>query len=155
MAVDTDTRKFSAVHLGSPWRGVCNIPSGALDEPEWFSLLFLYNEFAAAAGSPPVLLSSIPNLSAALDSGTHQYELGDYFSGATSYAIAPAVEAGWTFSTTTGQLEIDTDAEDTFGPYTVTATNANGDTDSNAFLVVVAESFGTARRMRIAIDTGI
>jgi hypothetical protein len=89
---------------------------------------------------PPVLLGSIPNLSAAFDTGAHQYELGDYFSGATSYAIAPAVEAGWTFNTTTGQLEIDTDDEGTFGPYTVTATNGNGSTDSNAFTVKVSVS---------------
>lgn len=108
-----------------------------------------------ALNAPPTLLDSIPNLSAAYDSGTHQYELGDYFSGATSYAIDPAVEAGWTFNTTTGQLEIDTDAEATFGPYTVTATNANGDTDSNAFLVFVTTYSGQPRRLRISIDTGI
>lgn len=52
MSLDTDTRKFSAINLGSPWRGVCNIPSGALDEPEWFSLAYLYNEFAAGAALP-------------------------------------------------------------------------------------------------------
>ncbi len=50
MAVDTDTRKFSAVNLNNPWRGIGAIPSGALDEPEWFSLLHLYNEFAAEEG---------------------------------------------------------------------------------------------------------
>ena len=94
----------------------------------------------AGVGDPPVLLGSIPNLSAAFDSGTHQYELGDYFSGATSYAIDPAVETGWTFNTTTGQLEIDTDDEATFGPYTVTATNASGNTDSNVFTVKVSIS---------------
>jgi hypothetical protein len=88
----------------------------------------------------PVALGALPNISAGYNTGTHQYELGDYFSGATSYAIAPAVEAGWTFNTGTGQLEIDTDAEATFGPYTITASNANGDTDSNAFSVKVGTS---------------
>jgi hypothetical protein len=102
--------------------------------------LQLNNLLMDAGAQPPVLLGSIPNISAALDSGTHQYELGDYFGGATSYAISPAVETGWTFNTTTGQLEIDTDDADTFGPYIVTATNANGDTDSNAFTVKVSDS---------------
>lgn len=46
--MDTDTRKFSAMNIGCPWRGVNAIPAGALDEPEQFSLLYLYNEFAAA-----------------------------------------------------------------------------------------------------------
>lgn len=87
---------------------------------------------------PPVLLGLIPNISAAANSGTHQYDLGFYFSGATSYAIDPAVESGWSFDTGTGILEIDTDDEDTFGPYTVTATNAQGDTESNAFTVRVS-----------------
>lgn len=52
MALDTDTRKFSAINLGSPWRGICNIPSGALDEPEWLSIVHLYNEFAAGEAPP-------------------------------------------------------------------------------------------------------
>lgn len=51
MAIDTDTRKFSAMNIGCPWRGVNNIPSGAVDEPEQFSLLYLYNEFAAEAAA--------------------------------------------------------------------------------------------------------
>jgi hypothetical protein len=50
MAVDTDTRKLSAVHVGLPWRNNFAIPSGALDEPEMFSVVHLYNEFAAAIG---------------------------------------------------------------------------------------------------------
>jgi hypothetical protein len=92
----------------------------------------------AAAGDPPVLLGQIPNLSALFDSGTHQYDLSVYFSDATTYAIDPAVETGWSFDTNTGVLEIDTDDEDTFGPFVVTATNANGGTDSNAFTVRVS-----------------
>lgn len=55
--MDTDTRKFSAMNPGCPWRGVNCIPSGALDEPEQFSLLYLYNEFAAA---PPPASGDYP-----------------------------------------------------------------------------------------------
>lgn len=99
-----------------------------------------------ALNAVPVLIGSIPNISAAFDSGTHQYDLSEYFSGATSYAIDPAVEAGWSFNTGTGVLEIDTDDESTFGPYTVTATNASGSTASNAFTVKVSESTAHAFR---------
>lgn len=96
------------------------------------------NNLLAANNSPPTLLGSIPNFSAAFNSGTHQYDLSAYFANATSYAISPAVETGWSFDTGTGLLTIDTDDEATFGPYTVTATNANGDTDSNAFTIRVS-----------------
>lgn len=87
----------------------------------------------------PTLLGQIPNLSAAFDSGTHTVQLGDYAANFTSVSISPAIEAGWTFNTTTGELVYDTDDEDTFGPYIVTFTNANGDTASNAFLVTIAD----------------
>jgi hypothetical protein len=116
------------VALGVIWA------DGVWNEAIWNTAIWAQ----AAADDPPILLGQIPNLSAGFDTGTHQYELGAYFSGATSYAIDPPVETGWTFNTTTGQLEIDTDAEATFGPYVVTATNANGDTDSNAFTVRVS-----------------
>jgi hypothetical protein len=92
----------------------------------------------------PVQLDQLPNLSAGFDTGEHAYALSAYFSGATSYAIDPAVETGWSF--VVGLLTIDTDDEDTFGPYTVTATNDNGDTESNAFTVKV--SIGTVRAYR-------
>jgi hypothetical protein len=87
---------------------------------------------------PPVLLANIPNLAAAFDSGEHEYDLSVYFSGATSYAISPAVEDGWDFNTSTGLLTIDTDDEDTFGPFTVTASNDDGETPSNEFTVRVS-----------------
>jgi hypothetical protein len=48
MAIDTDDRKFSAINIGSPWRGVNSIPSGALDAAEMQSLAFLYTEIEAA-----------------------------------------------------------------------------------------------------------
>lgn len=93
-----------------------------------------------AAAIPPTLLEQLPNISAAFDSGTHQYDLSEYFSGADTYAIDPAIETGWSFDANTGVLTIDTDDEDTFGPYTVTATNGSGDTDSNTFTVKVSQS---------------
>jgi hypothetical protein len=91
----------------------------------------------AEGTDPPVLVGSIPNISETENTGTHQYDLSAYFLGADTYAIAPAVETGWSFDTGTGILEIDTDALGTFGPFIVTATNGNGDTPSNEFSVEV------------------
>jgi hypothetical protein len=88
----------------------------------------------------PVLLGNIPNLRERQNTGTHQLDTSQYFASADTYAIAPAVEAGWTFDVNTGLLTIDTDAVGTFGTYVVTATNANGDTPSNAFSVEVYEA---------------
>jgi hypothetical protein len=85
----------------------------------------------------PVLLGNIPNLRERQNTGTHQLDTSQYFASGTTYAIAPAIEAGWSFDTNTGLLTIDTDAVGTFGTYVVTATNANGDTPSNAFSVEV------------------
>lgn len=85
----------------------------------------------------------VPNFSAPFNSGTHQFEIADYVtgeSGANPFAISPAVEAGWSFNTATGRLTIDTDDENTFGPYTVTVSNVNGSTPLNGFTVKVSES---------------
>lgn len=86
----------------------------------------------------PVQVDQIPNFSAGSNTGTHAYELEVYFTGETSFSISPAVEVGWSFSTSTGVLTIDTDADGTFGPYTVTATNTSGSTPSNTFTVKVS-----------------
>ncbi len=103
--------------------------------------VFQIDAFQQEVGSP-VLVGTIPNIVHTYNTGTHSYALGAYFLGADSYAIAPAVETGWTFNTVTGELVIDTDAVATFGPFTVTATNGNGDTPSNAFTVEVVAAGG-------------
>jgi hypothetical protein len=93
------------------------------------------------APTAPVQISDIPSIVALLDSGEHEYALSQYFSDADSYAIAPALETGWSFDTDTGLLTIDTDDEDEFGPFTVTATNDVGDTESNEFSITVTDRF--------------
>jgi hypothetical protein len=99
--------------------------------------------------SPPVFQGTIPDIFQRRDTGSHQYNLGAYFIGADSYSISPAVETGWSFDTNTGVLTIDTDAIGLFGPFTVTATNAFGDTPSNAFDVEVAvKNTGAGRPKR-------
>ena len=137
MAVDTALKRRSIVHLHAPWRGVLPRPDGAYTARDRYTLAGLYSGLVAAA---PVQVEAIGNLSAGFDTGTHDFDLSGYFSGQTSYSIAPAVEAGWALDTGTGVLTIDTDVADTFGPYTVTATNAAGSVESNAFTVKVSES---------------
>lgn len=87
----------------------------------------------------------IPNISAGFNTGAHQYDLSAYFIGSgLSYAIDPAVEAGWNFDDVTGVLTIDTDDASAFGPYTVTASNGNGSDDS-VFNVYVTTLRGQPR----------
>jgi hypothetical protein len=137
VALDTVLRRQSAIGVCSPWRSVLPRPDASVDVEDRYTVAGLY---AGIISATPEFEGPIGNIAAAFDSGTHAYDLSLYFSGATSYAIAPAIETGWTFDTNSGLLTIDTDDEDTFGPYTVTATNASGDTVSNAFTVKVAVS---------------
>lgn len=85
----------------------------------------------------PVFSGAIPDISVTENTGTHSYDLSTYFTGATSYSISPSVESGWSFNTSTAELIIDTDVVSSFGPYTVTGTNAGGSDSSNAFNVEV------------------
>jgi hypothetical protein len=107
------------------------------------------NNLLEAADSAPTFQGTIPDIFERKDTGTHDYDLSPYFIGADSYSISPAVETGWTFNTSTAVLTIDTDALGLFGPYTVTATNAFGTADSNAFDVEVAvKNTGAGRPKR-------
>lgn len=118
-------------------------------------LLLQQNNLLESGDIPPVFSGPIQNIFQRQNTGTFSYSLGSYFAGADSYAIDPAVETGWTFDTNTGVLVIDTDAIGNFGPFTVTATNASGDTDSNAFYVEVAVAntgAGRSRRRRYLVE---
>jgi len=97
----------------------------------------LYGSFSGKAASPPVFSGTIADISVSANTGTYQYDYSGNFTGATSYSIAPAVEAGWSFNTSTAILEIDTDASGVFGAYVVTGTNITGSDASNAFSVSV------------------
>lgn len=87
--------------------------------------------------SAPIFTGSIPDKTETQNTGTHAYQLGVYFSLANSYSIAPPVQPGWSFDTTTAELDITTAVLGAFGPFTITATNAAGSTPSNAFNVTV------------------
>lgn len=137
MAIDTALRRQSAIYVGSPWRAVLPRPDSSVDVEDRYTVGLCYGGIVSAS---PEFDGPIGNISAGSDSGEHQYEMAFYFAGATTYAIDPAVETGWSFNTNSGLLTIDTDADGTFGPYTITATNASGDTESNPFTVKIAES---------------
>ena len=107
--------------------------TGVWDQTVWADGVWREGEAA------PVFTGTISDISVTFDTDTHDYDISAYFTGATSYSIAPAVEAGWIFNTSTGLLTIDTDDAQAFGDYVVTGTNTGGDTDSNAFSVTVAE----------------
>lgn len=89
--------------------------------------------------SKPIITASIPNLSYSASSGIQTYNAGSAFSGATSYSIAPAPDAGITFNTANGVITTDTGVASvaTHGPYTITATNPNGSVVSNAFTISI------------------
>lgn len=122
-------------------------------------LVLQQNNLLEGADSAPTFQGTIPDIFERKDTGSHNYDLSPYFVGADTYAISPAVETGWSFDTNTGVLVIDTDAIGAFGPFTVTASNAFGDTPSNAFDVEVAKKDSGAgrpkrprRRLLVEID---
>jgi hypothetical protein len=119
-------------------------------------LLPLQQNLLLSGASAPIFTGTIPDIFQRKDTGNYTYDLSVYFSGATSYAIAPAIDTGWTFDTNTAVLVIDTDAVGAFGPFTVTATNATGSTPSNAFNVeVAAKNTGagrTKKRRRLFVE---
>lgn len=86
----------------------------------------------------PDQTSAPPNLIYGQNTGTPTFDESAYWHGAASYAIAPALPGGvWNFNTATGLLTIDTTSLGTFGPYTITATNADGSTAGSSFTVDV------------------
>lgn len=93
--------------------------------------------YTIGAQAAPVFTGPIPDITATEGDPNVVTDLGAFFTSATTFAIAPAIEPGWSFDVNTAVLTIDTDLG-TFGPFTVTATNAGGDTDSNAFSVIVS-----------------
>lgn len=99
---------------------------------------------AGGTASAPVFTGTIPDISLTEGAAGATYDLSTYFTSATSYSIAPAVEAGWTFNTSTGVLTVDPLVAGVYGGYVVTGTNGVGSTNSNSFTatVVAATSAG-------------
>lgn len=115
--------------------------------------------YSMPAGAP-ARVGDVPTLRMVKDRPAYTFDLSAIFSGVgISYAIAPAVEAEASFNTTTGVLTWNPLNAGTFGPYTVTATNSSGATDSNAFSVIVqltapavaAFDLGLGYKLRISL----
>ena len=45
MAADTANKRFSAMTIGLPWRGVNRVPTGVVDDDERAAVLGLYSGF--------------------------------------------------------------------------------------------------------------
>jgi hypothetical protein len=115
----------------------------------------LGGDYSNKAASPPVFTGTIPDITGTEGDADIITDLSTYFSGATSYSIAPTVEAGWDFDTSTGILTVDTDDVNTFGTYVVTGTNAAGSDDSNAFSVIISAATVDAGGQRGPITLGV
>jgi hypothetical protein len=137
MALDTARRRKSAIYLTLPFRSVLPSPDGNVETEDRYNIAGQYSGLVASA---PEFDGPIPAILIVENNGSQNYDLGAYFSGATSYSIDPAVEASWAFDAGTGLLTIDTDTSSAgnYGPYTVTGTNSAGSINSNAFAVTIA-----------------
>lgn len=49
MALDTANKRLSAIHLGSPWRGLLPIPDGTLNQGDRQHVMFFYSGILAEA----------------------------------------------------------------------------------------------------------
>lgn len=101
-------------------------------------LLPLRKLLYGGAGAPPTQSSPIDDIAVTDVQPAYSFDLGSHFSGASSFSISPPVEAGWSFSTSSGLLTVDTDALGTFGPFAITAFNGTGSIASNQFSVTVS-----------------
>ena len=138
MALDSRQKRAAVIGVGRAWYR--NPHPSNVDASQRASIGQVYPVAVFQGIAAPVFSGTIPNLSYDYDTGSYINDYSSYFTGATSYSISPAVEAGWNFDTVTGILTVDTDDINTFGPYTITGTNAGGSDNSNAFTVTVAEA---------------
>lgn len=152
MALDSRQKRAAVIGTARAWYR--NPHPSNMDESQRAAVSQVYPVASFSALAPPVFAGTIPDITGNEGDADIVTDLSVYFTGATSYSISPAVEAGWSFDTGTGILTVDTDDANTFGPYTVTGTNAAGSDSSNAFDVIistVADKLadpGTARKRR-------
>jgi hypothetical protein len=52
MALDTALKRGSAIHHGSPWRGILPLPDGGVDQADRQVVSFLYSGIVATGGTP-------------------------------------------------------------------------------------------------------
>ena len=144
MAVDSANKRFSMMNLGSqPIFPLFPPGTSGVEASERYHLLTLYSGIALGAETAPVFSGSLGDQFFTKGEDSKAIDYSGYFSNTpTSYSISPAVEADWTFNTTTGVLTIDPTGDGMFGPYTITAANGGGSDSANAFFVTVNISAG-------------
>lgn len=59
MALDTQDKRLSAIHLGSPWRGMLPLPDATLSQADRQHVMCLYRGILADAPSVAVTLLGI------------------------------------------------------------------------------------------------
>ncbi len=100
--------------------------------------------------NPPTFEGTIPTQSFTQDADIGTVNFSTYFASVSSYALNQALPDGLSFNTTNAALTgIPTEAG-TFGGFVITATNAFGTADSNAFTISVAsnQEFASGGRAR-------
>lgn len=53
MAADTAAKRYSAMHVASPWRGLNVVPTMAIPQGERQAVLYYYSGILAGTGGPP------------------------------------------------------------------------------------------------------
>lgn len=88
MALDTDAKRFSALNVGSPWRGIGYFPTGTVDAAERLAIAFLYSGIAAEA---PVEIPDVEGETQAAGTATLE---GSGFVVVVETAYSPTVPVG-------------------------------------------------------------
>jgi len=106
--------------------------------------------------APPTFVAGLSNISYNKNNGVQTYNTSVAFIGnVTSYSISPGLDAGMSFNTSTGVISTDTGVATvaTHGPYTITATNGNGSTSSNAFTISIGSGNYHVDGPRVTLST--
>lgn len=140
MAIDSRQKRAAVIGTARAWYRNPH-PSG-INASQRASIAQVYPVAVFQGADPPVFSGTIPDISEIEGTGSHSYDLSTYFTNAATYSISPAVEAGWSFNTSTAELIIDTDDVNSFGPFTVSGHSLGGSEGD----VLLSEQFG--------VDTG-
>jgi hypothetical protein len=111
--------------------------SGSDSPPSYTDYSWTLTVNTVVSGNKPLFTGPIDDQVTLVDTTINT---GAFFTGATSYAIAPALSTGMSLNTGNGVITVTvlTSGNGYFGPYIITATNAVGTTDSNSFSITVA-----------------
>jgi hypothetical protein len=130
VALDTVAKRYSAIHLGSPWRGILPIPDGALGQADRQTLFFLCS--TPLADVEVVVVPQPPHTVATLITNAEAYStllfpaaFGRRIDGTTTIDSGATIDAGHyannlissatnaaTLFTTPPTLDVDVETDD-------------------------------------------